>query len=178
MSKFRNKEEVIVKATGQKGTVVCHDEVIEKETNRCVLKYMVKLGKGFGNYGIFARKELQRVPKADEKKPQTMTKVYDAADGVKVTMVAVVEVEDSCFEDLMFYGMKSKTLRIGASFYNPTDEYNEEIGFKMARHRAYENPFCEISARFLGEFNDITVEAIMDAKAKYIIENIGNFIKA
>ena len=66
---------------------------------------------------------------------------------------------------------------MGVSIYNPVDEYNEQIGIKLAKHRAFKSPFCCLKARFSGEFNNETVEALMDVKAKYIVKNLKKFIK-
>ena len=39
------------------------------------------------------------------------------------------------------------------------------------------NPFCQMESKFGGEFNDITVEAIMDVKAKYIKDHWNEFYR-
>ena len=99
--------------------------------------------------------------------------------GFKVTCVAFVKT--NCLgwnfvEDGKFHQGKERNLRIGFSFYNPDDEYVPELGFKIARHRAETRPFCNLKAKFLGEFPADTVYALMDAKAKYVVEHLDTFV--
>ena len=178
MAKFKMNDVVVVKATGQRGTVMCREDVCDKDTKHTVVSYLVKLGEGFENYRQFTRKELKRVPKAEE--PRTdVVKEYDAPNGFKVTMVGLTNTVDGDFyweDGIKPRFRKEKLFRLGVSIYNPADEYNAERGYKIARHRALNRPFCSMTARFLGEFNKPTVEAIMDAKASYIIKNINKFV--
>lgn len=182
MAKFKVNDEVIVVATGQKGVVMCREEINDKETKRTNVTYLVKLGEGFDNYKVFTRKELQRVVRPVDA-PEEVVRVFDAPNGVKVTMVAMTEVlkdETLSWENEVSPVLrtnKTKVFRMGVSFYNPNDEYDELMGYKIARHRAFEKPFCTLTARFLGEFNAYTVEALMEAKARYIVENIEHFVK-
>lgn len=178
MAKFNVNDRVTVSATNQEGVVMCREEINDKASKRTEITYLVKLGDGFENYKQFTRKELKRVPRPEI--PNTdVVRVYDAPNGVKVTMVAMTDVVDGPIEwsdegEPIF--RKEKLFRLGVSFYNPTDDYDEVQGYKIARHRAIYKPFCSLTARFLGEFNEYTVNAIMDAKARYIIENIDNFV--
>ena len=180
MAKFNVNDSVIVKATRQEGVIKCREEVNDKASKRTEITYLVKLGNGFENYKQFKREELERVPRAENPRPETI-KVYDAPNGVKVTMVSITSVNNSGFvgwpPSCSSFSRKEKTFRIGVSFYNPTDEYDPEMGYKIARHRAVNKPFCSLTARFLGEFNAATITAIMDVKAQYIIENIDKFVK-
>ena len=50
MAKFKMNDVVAVKATGQRGTVMCREEVCDKDTKHTVVSYLVKLGEGFENY--------------------------------------------------------------------------------------------------------------------------------
>lgn len=173
MGKFKINDVVLLKENGTVGTVVHRDEVCDKKKNRTTVKYLVKFGNGEENYKWFSRKDLKRnLPNEDNNEPRTITKVYDAQNGYKVTLVAIVE---NAF-NFCYPFSKVKELRIGASFYNPEDKYDEKIGFKIAKHRAYHRPFTHMIAKFLGEFNTETTEAIMDVKAKYLCNNLNNFI--
>lgn len=177
MAKFRINDNVVLKENGKIGVVVCKDEINDKATNRTSIKYYVKFGNGEGNYGWFTRQELTRHTTEEKSSCRVKTKVYDMPKGYKLTVVSIVENVYVSSNNFIYSFDKEKRLRIGLSFYNPTDVYDETIGFKIAKHRATTKPFTDMRARFLGEFNEITTEAIMDAKAKYVYENLDNFIK-
>ena len=75
------------------------------------------------------------------------------------------------------FKVKYKTLSIGYSIYNGTDEFDQNVGIKIAKHRCRHNPFTCMASLFSGEFPQSTVAAIMDDKAKYIIRNIDKFYR-
>ena len=179
MAKFKVNDSVIVVATGQRGTVVCREEENDKEARRTKVTYLVKLGAGFENYKVFSRNELTKVVPTITEMP-SYVRVYDAPNGFKVTCVAFVKTNclgwDFDVKDSKFHQEKERNLRIGFSFYNPDDEYVPELGFKIARHRAETRPFCNLKAKFLGEFPADTVYALMDAKAKYVVEHLDTFV--
>ena len=178
MAKFKVNDSVIVVATGQCGTVVCREEEIDKEAKHTKVTYLVKLGAGFENYKVFSRNELKKVVPTITEMP-SYVRVYDAPNGFKVTCVAFVKTNRLGWdvdEDGKFHQEKERNLRIGFSFYNPDDKYVPELGFKIARHRAETHPFCNLKAKFLGEFTADTVYALMDAKAKYVVEHLDTFV--
>lgn len=184
MAKFKVNDVVVVKETGEKGVVKCREAVLDKDAKRTKVTYLVKLGDGFDNYKVFTRNELTKVNPVEKSTVRYATKVYDAPNGYKVTLVSIVDVdrhyefdypEDA--DEVIEREVKTKHFNLGVSFYNPSDEFDEKVGYKIARHRAINSPFCSLSARFLGEFNDATVEALMDVKAKYIIDNIEHFVR-
>lgn len=176
MAKFHVNDNVVINENGKLGTIVCRDEVRNKETNRTEVKYFVKFGDGEENHKWFNRKELTKyIPKETSHK-RIKTRVYDISNGYKLTLVSIVETING-YDDLsVTWFDKERVLRIGYSLCNPLDSYDENIGFKIANHRAYSQPFTYMVARFTGEFNEETTEAIMDVKAKYICENIDKFI--
>lgn len=182
MAKFNVNENVIVNATGQKGVVMCRETVRIPDTNRTKVSYLVKLGDGFENYKEFTRKELSRVPVVTVPNYKEKTKIIELPSGIVITIVTQVEkvIKDWWFDELTDteHYEREKTFKMGIAIYNPTDEYpyDKEVGIKIARHRIETAPFCSLKARFLGEFNDYTVDALIEAKARYIVENIDSFI--
>lgn len=181
MAKFKANDKVIVKSTNEVGTVIHSDQVYDKKNNHTEITYLVKTGSGLHNYAWHTRKELERYVKAEKPTARIKTKVYDVPNGYKITMVSIVETElepNVLTADGVYFSdyTKQRVLRIGVAFYNPTDEYDEEFGYKLAKHRAYNRPFTYMVAPFTGEFNEITTDAIMDAKSVYLIENIDKFI--
>lgn len=188
MSKFNVNDEVIVIATGEKGVVKAKEVTTANDGNKkhITIQYMVKVGDGFSNWKVFYRRELQKAPKkCDNTTNKYLIKVYDAANGYKVTLVALAERydyygwEDSFDEegrlDYAYKGHKGKKLNIGYSIYNPSDKYDENLGISIAKKRSHTRPFAHMSSEFSGEFNKETIEAIMDVKAKYIIDNLDKF---
>lgn len=183
MAKFKVNDNVVVKETGEKGVVKCREAVIDKDAKRTNVTYLVKLGEGFENYKVFTRNELTKVIPVEVPTARYMTKVYEAPNGYKVTLVSIVDVDrhyefdySDDMDEVVEREVKTKHFNLGVSFYNPSDEFDENVGYKIARHRAVNSPFCSLSARFLGEFSESTVEALMDVKAKYIIEHIDRFV--
>lgn len=185
MSKFNVNDEVIVIATGEKGVVKAKETTVATDGSKhTTIQYMVKVGNGFSNWKVFYRRELQKVPKVAEDNNNYITKIYDAPDGYTLTMVAQTKTNRHCdylpsneepFE-FDFVKSKEKKLNISYSICNPTDAYDEKIGISIAKKRLSTRPFAHMSSKFSGEFNKETVEAIMDVKAKYIINNFSKFV--
>lgn len=188
MSKFNVNDEVIVIATGEKGVVKAKEVTTANDgiKKNVTIQYMVKVGDGFSNWKVFYRRELQKVPKnCENTDSKYLIKIYDAANGYKVTLVALADryeyyKYEHCFDedgklDTIYKERKGKKLNIGYSIYNPSDEYDEKIGISIAKKRSHTKPFAYMSSEFSGEFNKETIEAIMDVKAKYIIDNLDKF---
>lgn len=169
MSKFKTNESVVIKATGQTG-VIKSREIITDGPNHVKVEYIVKTGDGFENWGSYTKKELEKVHYQPTPKPN-LSIVLDAKDGYKVTLVAIVDTTYGPYEMYRY-----KTLNIGYSIYNPNDEYNEEMGKRIATHRAKNRPFCYLFTYFGGEFNNETVMALLNVKGEYIVNNIDNFL--
>lgn len=180
MAKFNVNDDVIINESGKKGVILYRDETRDKENERTTVRYFVKFGNGTENYAWFNRKEISKPLRIFEEgnNKRIKTRMYDMSNGYKLTLVAIVENIDGYDETSITYFEKERVLRIGYSLCNPLDEYDENIGYKLAKHRAYEKPFTHMVARFTGEFNEETTKAIMDVKAKYICENIDNFINS
>lgn len=72
-----------------------------------------------------------------------------------------------------------KILSFGVAICNPTDQYNQTQGEKMAYGRAinYSNDNCPtLLSSHAGFFNDTTVKAIMDNYIEYIKRDPGSVI--
>lgn len=180
MSKLKVGDKVFV--YGKIGTIKGR-EVIEQPNSKVRIDYVVKTGEGFDNWGVYTRKELKKVNNAPKKK-QLPTLVVEAANGYKVTLVALVEkhtvLKDVFVNDEGFFNQliekKGRKLSIGYSIYNPNDKYDPEFGIRIALHRAKHTPFCYMTSEFGGEFNKETVEALLKVKGEYIAKNIEDFI--
>ena len=183
MAKFKVNQKVVRNSDGKIGVVKAREMTCLTDSNEnkkvTSVKYLVDFGEGIENWSIVTRNDISSV-KDSENYPYVL-KFYDIDDKKKLTMVALVEKVRSyvCdYDDL--YSVKKTTgkkLSIGFSIYNGVDEFNPIIGEKIAIHRCKKNPFTTMSSDFSGEFNDQTIEAIMNAKADYIIANIDNFYR-
>lgn len=177
MSKFKVNDEVVIIATGKTGVVKAKETVKATDgSNHTKVEYLVKLGEGFHNWDTFERKELMRAPFAVNKNESYVKKVYDAPNGYKLTLVGFTTLQPK-FNWNTGEDYKVKFLYVGHSICNPNDNFDDYLGFKLARRRALTKPFVHMSSRFTGEFNKETIEAIMDAKASYIINNFDKFIQ-
>ena len=170
MAKFKIGEKVLVKGTNDVGVIKAREvSKVDGANKRVKVEYIVRLGDGFNNWKAFDRKEIEHYPQ-NVLKDTEYVKVYDVVDGYKITLFAKVIRHNE-----MFYPSAIE-LYIGYSIYSPKDEYSEEQGIKIARHRSRTSPFCQMESSFGGEFNALTVNNIMDAKADYIKNNFDKFI--
>lgn len=176
MAKFNVNQHVCRKEDGREGVIKARE--INTNGNRTEVKYLVDFGEGIENWRVVTRKDIVPLPKLNGKIPYHI-KTYEVGDGKVITMAAKVNLEkDYMFvSDVEFVKLKTKTLSIGFSLYNGTDEYDPILGQKYAIHRCKNNPFTTMSSTFSGEFTRDTVIAIMDVKAKYIINNIDKFYR-
>lgn len=169
MAKFRINERVYVPSLDQYGVVRIHDVLHDHEKMHTESKYYVLLEGEERNYEWFRREQLQKCTPKEQKKCEIYAKTYQADNNRSVTLVAEVitfKVGRSKFRDLF----------IGASFYNGVDDYDALVGYKIAKSRIKTSPFCTMHSGFGGEFNADTVNAIMDAKGKYLVEHIDEFV--
>ena len=74
------------------------------------------------------------------------------------------------------YARKGKDLTIGYAIYNPSDEYDPDMGIRIATHRAKTSPFCHLISDFNGEFNKETINTLLKVKGDYIVKNIEHFV--
>lgn len=172
MSKFKINEKVISVENGNVGVIRARDIVHENKTT--TVKYMVDFGGGMKSWKVLTKKDIKKARKASNERPYVIRE-YDYDNNQKLIMVASVKpknfiVSNPDAEDWsdVIYERNGKVLSIGFAIYNGLDEYDFNVGRKYAVHRMKHNPFCQMESKFGGEFNDATVEAIMDVKAKYI----------
>lgn len=181
MSKFKINEKVVSIETGKVGVVRVRD--VQHNGKTTTVKYMVDFGGGMESWVIMTKNQLKRLAKTNEQRP-CIIREYPHGDKQKLIMVAGVENKSYLLDNPNptdwydeFYEKKGKKLSIGFSIYNGVDEYDSVIGIKYAKHRMKHNPFCHMESKFGGEFNNSTVEAIMDVKAKYIEEHWDEFYR-
>ena len=169
MSKFHVNQKVLSVVDGREGVIKARE--IKSVENYTEVKYLVDFGDGIDNWKVMTKKDIKKClpPVAGWR---WIKKEYLVGDGKTVTLAANVEtVKDT------WIGIGGRLLRIGFSIYNGVDEYNPKFGYKIAMHRAKYNPFTTMASRFTSEFGYDTVVAIMDAKAKYIIDHIDKFYR-
>lgn len=181
MSKLKINDKIIVKENGKVG-VVKGREIKQLTDGKVKIEYVVKTGEGFDNWKAYRKNELERVnPIKTEKKLPTL--VVDAANGYKVTLVAIVRNQTVWKDNIDEYGMfdtyprKGKDLSIGYAIYNPNDEYDPDFGIRIATHRAKKRPFCHMVSDFNGEFNHETIMSLLKVKGIYIANNLEHFIQ-
>jgi hypothetical protein len=181
MAKFNVNQNVVRKSDGKPGIIRARE--VKSVDNYTEVKYLVDFGDGIDNWSVVTKNDITSAPKNEEKSP-FMVKRYDVGDGKSITIAARVNnvkteanAYSEAFDEYYSYTTKGKILNIGFSIYNGSDDYNPEIGRKYAIHRCKTNPFTTMGSGFSGEFNNETVEAIMDVKAKYIIKNMDRFYR-
>lgn len=181
MGKLKINDKVIVKETGKIGVVKGRD-IISLENNKVRIEYIVKTDNGFDNWNAYSKSELEKVKNVPNQK-KIPSFITNAKNGYMVTVVAIINNEtifkDSFDDDGYYrpYQKKGKHLRIGYAIFNPSDNYDHNIGINIAMHRAKNSPFCNILSDFSGEFNKETVMALLKVKGEYIADNIDKFIK-
>jgi len=74
--------------------------------------------------------------------------------------------------------VKIKTLRIGHAIQNPSDEYNEDFGIKLATKRAMSKKYRlgYIQTEDFRMLSDSTNEAIVKNQVEFISSHINKFI--
>ena len=176
MAKFKVNQRVLEKESGKLGVIRAKE--VDKKEKHTDVKYLVDFHEGIENWKIMRRKDL--LPYVKPKAQEYIFKTYEVDGGQVITMAAHVETEkvetfDEFLEDYVKTSFKSLT--IGFSIYNGTDEYDEAIGQKFAKHRCKTNPFVLMTSDCRAEFNVATVKAIMDVKAQYIKANFSKFYR-
>lgn len=73
--------------------------------------------------------------------------------------------------------VRKKILRIGYSICHELDEYDENIGFKIALKRCFNKPLSIYESTQSGEFRKDLVQSILSIKFNYIKEHPNNFFK-
>lgn len=169
MAKFKVGDKVIVNQSEEEGVVKGRELTkVDGDDKRIKITYIVRTKDVSGNvmWASYDKKELSPYPQ-NVRRTEEYIKTYDVVDGYKITLYGNVYRKKSWNDNV---------LSVGYSIYNPKDEFNEKQGIKIARHRSRTSPFCQMSSSFNGEFNSLTVNSIMDAKADYIKNNFDKFI--
>lgn len=181
MSKFKINEKVISVENGNVGVVRARD--IVHENKKTTVKYMVDFGGGMESWKVLTKKDIKKVSNPSHERPYVIRE-YEHDNNQKLIMTASVKPQNFIVSNPnakewfdTIYERKGKVLSIGFAIYNGLDEYDFNVGRKYAVHRMKHNPFCQMESKFGGEFNDITVEAIMDVKAKYIKDHWDEFYR-
>ena len=180
MSKLKINDKIIVKESGKIGIVKGRD-FVELPDGKVRVEYIVKTGEGFDKWGTFKKNELEKFTNIKTMKA-VPTLVVDAPNGYKITLVAIIhnkKIWKDAFDGEGYYSpysRKGKELNIGYAIYNPSDEYNPDMGIRIATHRAKTSPFCHLESDFNGEFNTETVKALLKVKGDYIAKNIEHFV--
>lgn len=174
MSKFKVGAKVIYQpkdSDAMVGTIRARNE--RTENKRTTIEYMVDFGTDMNKWKILSKKDLEKLPQNSHER-QPFIKEY-SYNNCKIVFVGVVQTKS--FIDWPRC-RKCKELSIGYAIYNGTDDYNADFGIKLAKHRAKTKPFCQMGSLFSGEFNNATIEAIMDAKMAYMQEHWNKFFHA
>ena len=181
MSKFKINEKVISVENGNVGVVRARD--ITHENKKTTVKYMVDFGGGMESWKVLTKKDIKKVSNPSHERPYVIRE-YEYDNNQKLIMVASVKPQNFIVGNPdanewldTIYERKGKVLSIGFAIYNGIDEYDFNVGCKYAVNRMKHNPFCQMESKFGGEFNDATVKAIMDVKAKYIKAHWNEFYR-
>ena len=194
MSKrFKIGDKVRLCASPEKIGII-KNKIINRTSEKYVdVKYIVKFGQFLEDWKECKKSELLKINKDEYNFDKTVvfSHLYGLPDDRSLILVGVLEqLSDephmklymskdgqmlSNFE-LFNKSVKYKRLSIGHAICNPEDKFEFGVGEKIAKSRAKSRPLSVLVSDFRGEFNDKTVNAIMDAKSEFIKENVDKFI--
>ena len=100
-----------------------------------------------------------------EQNPKVYGNAEDGDCGVSYEVVVYDEWDGESLDQLV------KSLKIGFAICNPNDEFNEELGLKIAIGRARKNNTCALYATELGYINTKLVKAFLEQEAEYFKRN-------
>lgn len=164
--RFKVNDFVAMRDNNEKVGVVRAREV-SHTSNSTTVKYLVDFGEPMENWKILTRKELAKVPKPEKKVRKGYTYTRKLEDGRAIHAYAFVKK--------MTLGFPFKELVVGFALYNGEDDYNEEFGLRVAKHRAFKHPYCLMSSIFGGEFKEKMVDAIVGVKFDEIAADPDSF---
>ena len=188
--RFKKEQRVEFRENGKKGKVI--DVIVktseENGQKKCEVLYLVKPddAKDFDEYLVCTRKDLRsEVKERVEDFPFTV--IEESEEGFKVMMYAKVFDGPVVFTDernsasgryssCAYITQLKKEIQVAYTICSRDDAFDFNIGLKIARHRLREAPYFKMYAERDSEFDADTIEAIMRAKAKYIIKNIERFV--
>ena len=155
-----------MRGNSEKVGIVKAREILHGNKHTTV-KYMVDFGEPMEKWKILTRKDIVKVPKPDKPERRGYTYSRNLDDGRIIQAYAFVKK--------MAFGLGFKELVVGFALYNGRDEYNEDFGFKVAKHRAFSNPYCLMTSTFPGEFKKNMVDAIVGVKLDEIAADPDSF---
>jgi hypothetical protein len=189
--RYKKNQRVEFRENGKKGTVV--DVIVktseEEGKKKCEVLYLVKPdgASDFDEYMVCTRKDLRPEQKEIIVKDDSVYVTEETEEGFKVLMYAetfdgpVLFCKDypqgdgrcSC---AAYVDELKKQLYVSYAICSPDDEFDLNRGLKIARHRLFEQPYFKMYAERESEFDKETVEAILKAKAKYIVAHKERFV--
>lgn len=199
MSKFRKGQRVTVDGgllSKQKNAVVHDIRYIKKGDKKVNKRYVIEFtdaewnptGK-FKTVDKSAMSKVDTSPVKQEKQKKFSPKLYysyssfDTEDGIRiVTMCGMVftaravETEAAPNQSLMLMPKLRKYLNVGFAIKHPEDASHQSIAKSVASKRARWNPLSTYMSDNPNEFREDMVRAVLSVKAKYIADNIGDFI--
>jgi len=106
------------------------------------------------------------------KKCYSVYKEFVDAKGEKHTVLVYGELR---LEHLNVRGRKVqlKCLNFGHAICSHNDEFNEEVGVKLAKKRFYCDPMCTFNHNFL---NEDMVQAILNNEVDYIVNHLDKYL--
>lgn len=154
---------VRVKSTNEIG-VVKGREVVKVDDKRVEVQYVVKLSEGFQNWKAFDKKDIETIKK-ENVYPKEYMKTYVHENGRVLTLVALVAK----------LSRNIRVMNMGFAIKHPNDSNNTKLAERIARRRCSSRPICDLTS-YGNEFKDDMVTSIMDAKSRYIFNNIDKFV--
>lgn len=170
---FQIGTKVRVKETGEIG-IIKGREFINNTQHHVKVEYIVKLGEGFDHWKSFSRRELENIPQPSEASTSIYPKIFTSQfsrNERTLLMVGIVEKIKTNSQN-----KKTKRLKIGWAIQHPEDNFDVNVGTKLAIKRAKECPISRITSEFNGEFNEDMVVNTLRNKAEFIFNNIEKFI--
>lgn len=175
MGKFKVGQKVLVKATNERGIIISRDVIKNSETNHVKVQYVVKLGYGVEKLKSFEKTELENIDINIILKESKIKKIYSVfgktIDDRKILVVACIK--KSMIDDYT----PCISLNIGYSVCHPDDNFDFNVGWKIAERRANKSPISIVSFRGDYGFTDDDITKVLTDNLHYIKKNIGKFIK-
>ena len=199
MSKFRKGQRVTVDGgllSKQKNAIVHDIRYIKKGDKKVNKRYVIEFTDAEWNLtGKFktvdksAMSKVDTIPPKQEKQKKFSPKLYYSsisiatADGNRIVTVCgmvfttrAVEAEAAPNQSLMLMPKLRKHLCVGFAIKHPEDTPRQSVAKSVAAKRARWNPLSTYMSDNPNEFREDMVMAVLSVKAKYIAENIGDFV--
>ena len=183
MSNLTKGKKVEIIATGEIGVIKDIERVKRQSGNYEDVTYLIKLIDKAG-WIQCGRKNVKLV---DEKTanprtvyPKYYVETFDLDGGRVGTIVAKVEIITVPYINVETGkaegNSKTKCLSIAYAICHPDDECRPEVGLEIAKKRCVERPMALYYSPYMSEFRDDMVQAVLDVKKRYILENTEKFV--